>query len=134
MVSPPVWPTRRAGTPASVAAAITAPASVQAIDSVFGQIDDVEGLKRWAEQAKALGFEGMGCVHPRQIQVIHDAFSPSVEQLERARRIVAAFEKAEAAGLGVVSLGSKMIDRPVVLQALRLVRLAESLAKTEHDG
>jgi len=101
-------------------------ARVQAIDSVFGQVDDLEGLRRWCEGSKQLGFEGMGCLHPRQIAVIHEAYSPTPEQLERARRIVAAFEKAQTEGLGVVSLGSKMIDPPVVKQALRLVEQARA--------
>ncbi len=66
----------------------------------------------------------MGCLHPRQIAVIHEAFNPTDAEIERARRIVAAFEKAQAEGLGVVSLGSKMIDPPVVKQAQRLVEQA----------
>ncbi len=96
-------------------------AGVQAIDSVYGQVDDLDGLREWGESGRRLGFEGMGCVHPRQIPVIHEAFAPSREEIERAQRIVAAFEKAQAEGLGVVSLGSKMIDPPVVQQALRVV-------------
>jgi citrate lyase subunit beta/citryl-CoA lyase len=99
-------------------------AGLQAIDSVYGQIDDLEGLRSWCGSSRRLGFEGMGCLHPRQIPVIHAAFNPSSEEVARAKRIVEAFEKAQAAGLGVVSLGSKMIDPPVVKQALRLVQQA----------
>ena len=96
-------------------------AGVQAIDSVYGQVEDLEGLRRWAAGSRRLGFQGMGCLHPRQIAVVHQAFDPSDAEIDRARRIVAAFEKAQAEGLGVVSLGSKMIDAPVVKQAQRLV-------------
>jgi citrate lyase subunit beta/citryl-CoA lyase len=99
-------------------------AGVQAIDSVFGDVGDMEGLTRWAVRSRQLGFEGMGCVHPRQIEVIHKAFAPTPEEIEKALRIEAAFEEAEAKGLGVVSLGSKMIDPPVVLRARRLVQRA----------
>jgi citrate lyase subunit beta/citryl-CoA lyase len=67
----------------------------------------------------------MGCVHPRQIPVIHEGFAPSAAELEKAARIVAAFEEAQAKGLGVVSLGSKMIDPPVVKRALALVARAK---------
>jgi citrate lyase subunit beta/citryl-CoA lyase len=102
-------------------------AGVQAIDSVYGQVDDIAGLRAWCEHSRLLGFQGMGCLHPRQIRVIHDGFNPSSAEVEKAVRIVRAFEKAQAAGLGVVSLGSKMIDPPVVKQALRLVRQAEEL-------
>jgi citrate lyase subunit beta/citryl-CoA lyase len=99
-------------------------AGIQAIDSVYGDVADVEGLKEWARRSRALGFEGMGCIHPRQIQPTHEAFAPTPEEIERAVKIVAAFEEAKAKGLGVVSLGSKMIDRPVVLRAQHLVEVA----------
>jgi citrate lyase subunit beta/citryl-CoA lyase len=99
-------------------------AGVQPIDSVYGQVEDLNGLRRWAEASRQLGFVGMGCLHPRQIPVVHDAFRPPREQIERALAIVAAYEQARARGLGVVSLGSKMIDPPVVQQALRIVEQA----------
>lgn len=102
-------------------------AGVQAIDSVYGQVDDLEGLERWGERSRALGFEGMGCVHPRQIRVIHEAFRPPAAQVEKALTIVEAYERARAAGRGVVSLGSKMIDPPVVSQAMALVEQAREL-------
>jgi len=99
-------------------------AGVQPIDSVYGQVDDLDGLRRWAERARQLGYEGMGCLHPRQIAVIHEAFRPPQEQVEAALRIVRAYEQARRTGLGVVSLGSKMIDPPVVRQAQKLVERA----------
>ena len=76
-----------------------------------------EGLLRWGEASRAMGFEGMGCMHPMQIEIIHRAFAPTASELEKALKIVAAFEEAQARGLGVVSLGSKMIDAPVVQRA-----------------
>ncbi|MDH3216804.1 MAG: aldolase/citrate lyase family protein [Candidatus Krumholzibacteria bacterium] len=99
-------------------------AGVQAIDSVFGDVGDVQGLRAWAARARSLGFEGMGCIHPRQIVPIHEAFAPSPLEIEKALAIVDAFEKAQSKGLGVVSLGTRMIDPPVVLRAQRLVELA----------
>jgi len=104
-------------------------AGCQAIDSVYGNVGDSEGLARWARDARALGFEGMGCVHPRQIPVIHEAFAPAPAEIDRAMRIVAAFEEAQAAGLGVVSLGSKMVDPPVVNRALKLVAQARAMGR-----
>ena len=103
---------------------------VQAIDSVFGDVGDMDGLRRWAENSRALGFEGMGCIHPGQIPVIHEAFAPSPAEVEKASKIVAAFDEAQQRGLGVVSLGSKMIDPPVVQRAQRLVELAKRIGKT----
>lgn len=102
-------------------------ARVQAIDSVYGDVGDLDGLRAWCRASKALGFEGMGCLHPRQIVVLHDGYAPERAELDKARRIVAAFQAAEAKGLGVVSLGSKMIDPPVVLRARRLVQQARAM-------
>ena len=109
-------------------------AGVQAIDSVYGNVADMEGLRAWGERARAIGFEGMGAVHPRQVPVIHEAFAPSAAEIEKARKIVAAFEEAQAKGLGVVSLGSKMIDPPVVERALRLVERARAMGLVGDDA
>jgi len=105
----------------------------QAIDSVYGDVGDLEGLRAWAQRSRAMGFEGMGCVHPRQIRVIHEAFAPSHEEIEKALRIEGAFRDALEKGLGVVSLGSKMIDPPVVERARRLVERARRMGLVE-DG
>ena len=102
-------------------------ARVQAIDSVYGDVSDTEGLLHWGEAARAMGFEGMGCIHPVQIEIIHRAFAPAPNELEKALTIVAAYDDAEARGLGVVSLGSKMIDAPVVQRALKLVTRARKM-------
>ena len=102
-------------------------AGLQAIDSVYGDIGDLDGLRRWGERSRAMGFEGMGCVHPRQIPVIHEAFAPSQAEIDKALKIVAAYEDAQRRGLGVVSLGSKMIDAPVVHRALKLVHQAQQM-------
>ncbi|MBI4161959.1 MAG: citrate lyase ACP [Acidobacteria bacterium] len=109
-------------------------AGVQAIDSVYGDFEDLDGLRRWAEASRRLGFEGMGCVHPRQIPVIHAAFNPSPAEIEKAQRIVAAYREAQEKGLGVVSLGSKMIDPPVVERAKRVVERARRLVLLPPGG
>ncbi len=109
-------------------------AGCQAIDSVYGDVGDLEGLRAWAERSRALGFEGMGCIHPRQIPVIHQAFAPGAAEIGKARRIVAAFEEAKRKGLGVVSLGSKMIDPPVVNRALKLVAQARAMSLLNDDN
>jgi citrate lyase subunit beta/citryl-CoA lyase len=102
-------------------------AGLQAIDSVFGDVADLNGLRTWGLNSRALGFEGMGCVHPVQIAVIHDSFAPTPTEVERARKIVAAYNEAQQKGLGVVSLGSKMIDPPVVQRALKLMARAQAM-------
>ena len=111
-------------------------AGVQAIDSVYGDVADADGLRTWAGRSRRLGFEGMGCIHPRQIRVIHEAFSPAKAEIDEALKIVAAFEEARARGLGVVRVGSKMIDPPVVERARKLVERARAsgLVETEQNG
>jgi citrate lyase subunit beta/citryl-CoA lyase len=99
-------------------------AGVQPIDTVFGDVDDLAALADSCRAARELGFEGKGCIHPRQVAVVNESFSPGPEEVERARRIVLAHRDAEARGLGAVCLGSKMVDAPVVKRALRTIELA----------
>jgi citrate lyase subunit beta/citryl-CoA lyase len=99
-------------------------ANIQPIDSVFSDIDDMEALKRNVLESRALGFAGMGCIHPRQVPVIHEYFLPDETETSKAKRIVAAFERAKKEGSGVVALDSKMIDLPVVNRALRTIERA----------
>jgi citrate lyase subunit beta/citryl-CoA lyase len=99
-------------------------AGIQPIDSVFSDVADMKGLEANVSVSKTLGFEGMGCIHPRQIDVIKKGFLPAEEEIEKAKKIFIAYEEAIANGLGVVSLGSKMIDPPVVKRALRTIDLA----------
>ncbi len=108
-------------------------AGIQAIDSVFSDVGDLEGLKENVLRSKALGFEGMGCIHPRQIKVIRDNFAPDETEIERAKKIVNAFAEATEKGLGVISLGTKMIDAPVVKRAQQTIDLAISLGKLDAD-
>jgi len=104
-------------------------AGIQPIDSVFSDVGDMEGLKQNVLMSKALGFDGMGCIHPRQIKVIHENFAPSIDEIEKAKKIVFAFHKATEQGLGVVSLGTKMIDHPVVKRALNTINSAVKMGK-----
>jgi len=102
-------------------------AGIQPIDSVFSDVSDMEALRQTVLSSKALGFEGMGCIHPRQIPVIKQGFAPGPEEIEKSKKIVLAFENAREKGLGVVALGSKMIDPPVVARAQKIIDLAISL-------
>ncbi len=108
-------------------------AGVQPIDTVFSDVTDMAGLRDSVREAKSLGFVGKGCIHPRQIAVVHEAFAPTTAEIAKAQQIVLAFERAEQAGLGVVALGSKMIDPPVVRRALHVVATAEAAGKLAHD-
>jgi citrate lyase subunit beta / citryl-CoA lyase len=108
-------------------------AGIQPIDSVFSDVEDLEGLRQNVKVSKLLGFEGMGCIHPRQIQVIRQGFAPEAEEIDKSRKIVIAFETARQKGLGVVSLGTKMIDLPVVARARKTLDHAVRLGLINAD-
>ena len=99
-------------------------AGIQAIDSVFSDVGDMEGLRKAIQVSRSLGFEGMGCIHPRQISYIKNGFLPVEEEIDKAKKIILAYDDAKKHGLGVVSLGSKMIDVPVVKRAENTIQLA----------
>ena len=108
-------------------------AGVQPLASVYSDIGDEQGLYHWARQQRLLGFDGIGCIHPRQIRIVHDAFAPSEKEIEQARRIVSAYEEAMASGRGVVAVEGRMIDPPVVARAQRIMRLA-MMTTERHVG
>jgi citrate lyase subunit beta/citryl-CoA lyase len=108
-------------------------AGIQPIDSVFSDVSDMEGLAENVRTSKSLGFEGMGCIHPRQIKVIHENFAPVEAEIEKAKKIYLAFKEARKNGLGVVSLGTKMIDAPVVKRAVTTIELAINTGKLDKD-
>ncbi|NPA45507.1 MAG: HpcH/HpaI aldolase/citrate lyase family protein [Chlorobi bacterium] len=102
-------------------------AGIQPIDSVFSDVADEEGLRATVKESKMLGFEGIGCIHPRQINPIHESFAPEKDEIEKAKKIEQAFNEATEKGLGVISIGSKMIDPPVVKRAQRILNLSKKL-------
>ncbi len=104
-------------------------AGVQPIDTVYGDVADMDGLAASCRTAREFGFEGKGCVHPRQIPIVNEAFTPTAGEIEQARTVVLAYRRAQAQGHGVVALDSKMVDAPVVKRALRTVELAEQLGR-----
>lgn len=114
----------------SVVAVAARAAGVLAIDTPYVNFRDVEGLEREVRSALPLGFKAKFAIHPGQLETINTLFSPSEEELEYARRVVAAFSEAEAEGRGSTSLDGKMIDIPVVKRARNLLALAEAMAKS----
>lgn len=102
-------------------------AGIQPIDSVFSDVGDEDGLITNVKSSKSLGFVGMGCIHPRQIKIIHQNYAPDKDEISKAKKIVLAFIDAEEKGLGVVSIGTIMIDPPVVKRARKIIDLAINL-------
>lgn len=107
---------------ASRAAGIDAP-----IDTVYIDIKDETGLSQEARLAKQLGFQGKLVIHPAQINIVHDVFSPTAEEIEEAQQIVGAYEQALAEGLAAIEFRGKMLDLPVVERAKRVVEQARQL-------
>lgn len=99
-------------------------AGVAPLASVFTATEDAQGMLEWAHEMRRIGFEGVGCLHPRQVHAANEAFTPSPDEIERAARIVSAFQRAREMGLGVVTVDERMVDAPVVARAQRTLRLA----------
>lgn len=99
-----------------------AAAGVPAIDTVYTDYRDLDGLARYAADARRDGFSGMLAIHPAQVPVINEAFAPTAEEIEEARRVVAAFEAHP--GAGTVGLDGRMLDRPHEERARRVLELA----------
>ena len=105
-----------------------AAAHVQAVDGVWPDIADEDGLSADAQQARRLGFSGKSLFHPSQIETINTVFSPSPEEVFYCRRVVDAFDEATARGDGSIAFGGQLIDLPIVERARRTLALAEALA------
>ena len=107
-------------------------AGVQALDTVFIDLADKEGLIKDSQLAKQLGFKGKFLIHPSQIDPVNKVFSPSTGEVEYAKKVVNTFKEAEARGLGAASLEGRMIDIAVFRQAEDLLALAEAIAEKER--
>ena len=110
--------------PRSVICVAARAAGVLALDTPYFVFRDAAGLRRNARVARGQGFRGKFAIHPSQIEVINEAFSPTSTEIEEARRVVAAFEEARREGKGSTSLDGKVIDVPVVRRAQGLLELA----------
>jgi len=101
-------------------------AGIDAFDVVYSDVNDEEGFLKEVELIKKLGFNGKSLINPRQIELLHNAYAPTEEDVDYARRVVAAAEKAERDGLGVIALNGKMIDAPIVNHAKRVLQKAQA--------
>ncbi len=100
-------------------------AGVDAIDTVWSDVEDTEGFKSEVSSARNLGFAGKSCIHPGQIEIVHDIYTPSTSEIEKSVRIVEAAKEANIDKGGVITLDGKMIDIPVIAKAQRIVDLAK---------
>lgn len=99
-------------------------AGIDALDTVYSNLNDMETFRKEVELIKTLGFDGKSIINPRQIDVVNEVFAPTPKAIEKARAIIAAIKEAEEKGSGVISVNGKMVDRPVVIRAQRTMELA----------
>jgi citrate lyase subunit beta/citryl-CoA lyase len=113
--------------PRSAIVIAAAAAHVQPIDGVWVDLNDSAGLLGFAKQSRQLGFSGMSCIHPSQVDAINTVFSPTAEEIEYCQKVLQAFEEANARGDGSIAFGGQLIDRPIVERARRTIETAKSL-------
>lgn len=104
-------------------------AGLVALDTPWADIQDIEGLVEDAQRARALGFAGKYIIHPGHIEPVHGVFSPSEADVASARKVLAAWEAAQAQGRGAVQLDGRMVDRPIVERARKVIEQAAAIAK-----
>ncbi|HIX01982.1 MAG TPA: citrate (pro-3S)-lyase subunit beta [Candidatus Ligilactobacillus excrementigallinarum] len=109
-------------------------AGIAAFDTVFTNMNDEEGFKREVEHIHELGFDGKSLINPRQIDMVNQIYQPSQVEIEDALDVQAAIEEAHRQGSGVISMNGQMVDRPVVLRAQRVIRLAQASGLLNEEG
>lgn len=108
-------------------------AGVQAIDTIFSDVNDMDALRAETALIKRLGFTGKSLVNPRQIEVIHEVFRPTSEEIQNAVDVMDAIKRAREMGTGVISLRGRMVDAPVVTRAARTLRTAVAFGMIDYD-
>lgn len=109
-------------------------AGVAAFDTVFTNMNDTEGFYRETEYIHQLGFDGKSLVNPRQIPMVNKVYEPTKKEIENAKNVENAIKEAELKGSGVISMNGQMVDRPVVLRAERVMRLAKASNLIDEEG
>ena len=102
-------------------------AGVEAFDTPFTDVNDLDGLQADAQQARGYGYSGKASISPRHLEIINQVFSPSAEEIQYAREVVEAIEAAEKSGKGVVAVRGQMVDKPVGLRARQTLDLARQI-------
>lgn len=108
-------------------------AGIDAIDTVYSDVNNEDGFRAEVRLIKQLGFDGKSVINPRQIGPVHEIFTPSAAEIEKSRLVITAIEEANRKGSGVISLDGKMIDKPVVLRAQRILDLAAAAGLTGKE-
>ncbi|MGM0124745.1 citrate (Pro-3S)-lyase, beta subunit [Enterococcus sp. AZ194] len=109
-------------------------AGIAAIDTVYSDVDNVEGFKNEVQRIKQLGFDGKSVINPRQIPLVNAIYAPTEKEIQQAKEVIWGIREAEAKGSGVISVNGKMVDKPIVERAERVIALAKAAKLiTEED-
>ena len=109
-------------------------ANISAIDTIYSDVENEEGFRKEVEHIKQLGFDGKSIINPRQIDIVNEIYAPKPSEIEYALQVIAAIRQAEKENSGVVSLNGKMIDKPIVERAERILLLAGINYMEQNDG
>lgn len=109
-------------------------AGISAFDTVYSDVDNTEGFLNEVRLIHQLGFDGKSCINPRQIPLVNSVYQPTVKEINHALDVLCAIEEAKEKGSGVISLNGKMIDKPIVERAERVIRLAKASNLMDEEG
>ncbi|MCK8617192.1 citrate (pro-3S)-lyase subunit beta [Fructobacillus sp. M158] len=109
-------------------------AKIAAFDTVFTNLDDEEGFIRETKLIHQLGFDGKSIINPRQVAPVNQVFAPSRKEIQNAQNVMAAIEEAKQKGSGVIAMNGQMVDRPVVMRAERVMKLAKANNLIDAEG
>ena len=109
-------------------------AGIDAIDTVYSDVNNEEGFRAEVELIHQLGFDGKSIINPRQIKTVHEVYTPTEKEIQKALAVMEAIEEANRKGSGVISLNGKMVDRPIVLRAQRVLALAKAVGALREEA
>lgn len=109
-------------------------AEIQCMDTVFSDVNDMEGFIREVTNSRDMGFDGKSVIHPKQIEAVNAVYTPTDQQIAKARKVLAAYAEALRCNKGVIAVDGKMIDGPIVLRAERVIAQARAAGIQIEEG
>ena len=106
---------------------------IYCFDTVYSDVNNIEGFRDEVQFIKDLGFDGKSCIHPKQVRIVHEIYTPSQKEIEKSIRIINGAKEAEAKGSGVISVDGKMVDNPIIMRAQRVLDLAKASGIYKED-
>ncbi|HES3661686.1 TPA: citrate (pro-3S)-lyase subunit beta [Streptococcus pyogenes] len=108
-------------------------AGIAAIDTVYSDVNNTEGFQNEVRMIKQLGFDGKSVINPRQIPLVNEIYTPTEKEIDHAKQVIWAIREAESKGSGVISLNGKMVDKPIVERAERVIALATAVGVLSEE-